>query len=106
MLEKQTELFKCLGDPLRCRILSALLVNNNMIVSMLVETLGESQPLISHHLRLMTLAGILVCIPCGQYRNYRINLEKVKELKELFESIEKMLLKKEDGKNEKGNNKR
>lgn len=96
MLEKDVEVFEILSNPLRIRILQKLILHKNLIVSMLVEELGESQPLISHHLKLMTQSGLIMCIPCAQYRNYVVNINKIKELKETFEQIEIELNKKEN----------
>ncbi len=86
-----TETFKALSDPMKAQIIEVLLINKNMIVSMIAEQLGQSQPLISHHLKQMVKGGVVICIPCGQFRNYILNLEKFQGLEECVSEIVKTL---------------
>src|SRR4051794_13197234 len=53
-------LFKALGDPARVKILNLLVQGGEgSCVCDLVETLGLSQPTVSHHLKKLTEAGLL-----------------------------------------------
>lgn len=54
-------LFRVLGEPVRLQMLSLIAAQPNQEVCAceLVETLGLSQPTISHHLKVMYEAGLL-----------------------------------------------
>ena len=53
-------LFKALGDPARVKILNLLTsAVEGACVCDLTETLGLSQPTVSHHLKKLTEAGLL-----------------------------------------------
>src|SRR5215468_8844392 len=53
-------LFKALGDPARVKILNLLVTGGEgACVCDLTETLGLSQPTVSHHLKKLTEAGLL-----------------------------------------------
>jgi len=54
------QLFKALGDPARVKILNLLVQRGEgACVCDLTETLGLSQPTVSHHLKKLTDAGLL-----------------------------------------------
>jgi DNA-binding transcriptional ArsR family regulator len=50
-------IFKTLADPTRLRLLGAMTLDCKS-VSQLVEESGLSQPLVSHHLRILREAGL------------------------------------------------
>jgi ArsR family transcriptional regulator, arsenate/arsenite/antimonite-responsive transcriptional repressor len=53
-------LFKALGDPARVKILNLLTTGGEgACVCDLTDTLGLSQPTVSHHLKRLTEAGLL-----------------------------------------------
>ena len=54
-------LFRVLGDPIRLQMLSLIAAQSTQEVRAceLVETLGVSQPTVSHHLKVMYEAGLL-----------------------------------------------
>lgn len=58
---RYASLFKVLAEPVRLRILSQLAATGCGPVSVgeLTEMVGLSQPTISHHLKMMTEAGLL-----------------------------------------------
>jgi ArsR family transcriptional regulator len=53
--------FAALGDPVRLRVLSMLAAadEGEVCVCNFVEPLGKSQPTISHHLRVLSEAGLV-----------------------------------------------
>ena len=54
------ELFRALGDPARVRIMNVLATNDGPVcVCNLIEPLGLSQPTVSHHLKVLTDAGLI-----------------------------------------------
>ena len=50
---------KALSDPARLRLISLIASNGEMCVCDLTEPLGLSQPTVSHHLKVLTAAGLL-----------------------------------------------
>jgi DNA-binding transcriptional ArsR family regulator/precorrin-6B methylase 2 len=60
------------GEPTRLRIL-ALLAQGEMAVGELALALGQSQPRVSRHLRLMTEAGLVERLPEGAWVFYRLS---------------------------------
>src|SRR5262249_38539574 len=75
--------FKALGDPCRLRLLSFLASqpSGEACVCNLTEPLGLSQPTVSHHLKVLTQAGL----PEGERRApriyYRLPLERLHKLR-------------------------
>jgi len=57
-LDMTVNLLKAAGEHTRLRLL-ALLSRNDLTVTDLIEILGQSQPRISRHLRLLSEAGLL-----------------------------------------------
>lgn len=62
---------KALAEPSRLRIV-ALLARGELTVSELVQILGQSQPRVSRHLKLLTEAGLAERLPEGAYVFYRL----------------------------------
>lgn len=62
---------KAAGEPTRLRLL-AVLSHNELTVSELTRILGQSQPRVSRHLRLLCEAGLLERSPEGSWVFYRI----------------------------------
>ena len=72
------EVFRLLGEPNRLRmVLACLEAPRN--VGDLVETLGLSQTLVSHHLRLLRTAHVLRGDRQGRQVNYAIDDEHVRD---------------------------
>lgn len=63
---------KALAEPTRLRI-TALLSRGELTVSELVQILGQSQPRVSRHLKLLTEAGLAERLPEGAYVFYRLS---------------------------------
>ena len=59
------------AEPTRLRIL-ALCADGDLTVSELVRILGQSQPRISRHLKVLTAAGLLTRIPEGSWVFHRL----------------------------------
>lgn len=66
-----SEVFSALASPLRCAIIH-LLSQEAHTVSELVEATGETQPLVSHHLKMLRLARLVT--PSRQGRNMSYEL--------------------------------
>ena len=73
---------KVLADPARLRLLS-LIANGpdgEMCACNLVEPLGRSQPTVSHHLAVLTEAGLLTRERRGKWAWYRVVPERLAAL--------------------------
>lgn len=64
-------LLRAAGEPTRLRLL-ALLAEGDLTVSDLIEILGQSQPRISRHLKLLSEAGLLERYQEGAWAFYRL----------------------------------
>src|SRR5258707_7649290 len=65
-------MFKAMGDPVRLRMLSLIASHpgGQACVCDISETFDVSQPTISHHLKLLRLAGLLDCERRGTWVYY------------------------------------
>lgn len=68
-LENVAALFKTLSDPTRLRIIQALTLDCQS-VSAIIEATQLSQPLVSHHLRLLREYGLVRAEPRGGFTYY------------------------------------
>lgn len=63
--------FAALADPGRLRLLSLIAARPEVCACALVEPLGKSQPTVSHHLRVLTEAGLITGDKRGRWIWYR-----------------------------------
>ncbi len=70
-VERVVEALSAAGEPSRLRAL-ALLTEGELAVGELAQALGQSQPRISRHLRLLTEAGMVERVPEGAWVFYRL----------------------------------
>lgn len=87
--EKATELagtFAVLADPVRLRLLSLLASASagEACVCELIEPLGRSQPTVSHHLKILADAGLIVGEKRGRWVWYRVVPERVDLLRSVL----------------------
>ena len=75
-------IFRALGNPGRLRLLSFLAAQpgGEACVCNLMEPLGLSQPTVSHHLKVLTEAGLLERERRSTWIYYRLRLERLGEL--------------------------
>ena len=75
--------FKAIADPGRLRLLSFIAgqPGAEACVCNLVGPLGLAQPTVSHHLRVLTEAGLLARERRGTWMFYRLVPERVEELR-------------------------
>jgi ArsR family transcriptional regulator len=78
--------FAVLADPARLRLLSLLASSpsGEGCVCELVEPLGRSQPTVSHHLKILSDAGLIVGEKRGRWVWYRVVPEKLAELRNVL----------------------
>ncbi len=70
-LNETVDLLKAAAEPTRFRLL-ALCARGQITVSELVEVLGQSQPRISRHLKLLANAGLIERHRSGKFVYYRV----------------------------------
>jgi ArsR family transcriptional regulator, arsenate/arsenite/antimonite-responsive transcriptional repressor len=75
-------LFRALGDPGRLRLLSFLAAQpgGEACVCNLTGPLGLSQPTVSHHLKVLTDAGLLERERRATWIYYRLRLDRLEQL--------------------------
>jgi ArsR family transcriptional regulator, arsenate/arsenite/antimonite-responsive transcriptional repressor len=80
-------LFRVLGEPARLLLLSAIAAQPSQEVCAceLVESLGLSQPTVSHHLKVMYAAGLLTKERRGNWIYYRIVRERLAFLRKVLD---------------------
>ena len=78
--------FKAIADPGRLRLLSFIAAQPGAeaCVCNLVEPLGLAQPTVSHHLRVLTEAGLLARERRGTWMFYRLVPERVEALRQVL----------------------
>src|SRR5262245_42088807 len=69
--DQAVELLRAAGEPTRLRIL-ALLAREELAVLELTRILGQSQPRVSRHLKLLAEAGLVERFPDGAWVFYRL----------------------------------
>jgi ArsR family transcriptional regulator, arsenate/arsenite/antimonite-responsive transcriptional repressor len=76
--------FKAIADPGRLRLLSYIAgqPGAEACVCNLVQPLGLAQPTVSHHLRVLTEAGLLARERRGTWMFYRLVPERVEALRQ------------------------
>jgi len=70
-MDRIVAILKAVGEPTRLRIL-VLLARGELTVSELVQVLGQSQPRVSRHLKLLLESGVIERLPEGAWVFYRI----------------------------------
>lgn len=75
--------FSALADPVRLRVLSMLAASpeGEVCVCDFVDPLGKSQPTISHHLKILTDAGLVEGDRRGKWVWYSLNRDRLAELR-------------------------
>jgi ArsR family transcriptional regulator, arsenate/arsenite/antimonite-responsive transcriptional repressor len=88
LFKQSTPLFTALGDPLRQNIILRL-SERSYNVNELVDFLNLSQPAVSHHLKILSQAGLVAIERNGTRRIYTLTpYNGLDTLKELINAIE------------------
>ena len=86
-IEAAAQLFKALGDPARVHIVHLLATSDEPVcVCELTEPLGLTQPTVSHHLKKLTDAGLLVREQRGVWAYYTLDQDALTKLGALIEA--------------------
>ena len=72
--ERIARTFKALGDPTRVRLLSLIAASGDgeACICDLTEPVGLSQPTVSHHMKLLTEAGLVEREQRGKWAYFRV----------------------------------
>lgn len=72
--ERLARAFKALGDPTRVRLLSLIAASpeREACICDLIEPVGLSQPTVSHHMKQLVDAGLVVREQRGRWAFYRL----------------------------------
>jgi ArsR family transcriptional regulator len=85
--EATAQLFRVLGDPARVKIVNLLATSGKPVcVCELIEPLGLTQPTVSHHLKKLTEAGLLVREQRGVWAYYTLDEDALSQLGTLVET--------------------
>jgi ArsR family transcriptional regulator, arsenate/arsenite/antimonite-responsive transcriptional repressor len=81
-------LLKALADPTRLRILSLLSrYEGEVCVFEIVESFTLEQPTISHHLRILRVAGLVDCRKKGLWAYYYVRREALNRAREVINAL-------------------
>jgi ArsR family transcriptional regulator, arsenate/arsenite/antimonite-responsive transcriptional repressor len=80
--------FTALADPIRLRVLSILAASpeGEVCVCDFVEPLAKSQPTVSHHLKILSEAGLVHGDRRGKWVWYSLNRARLAELRAAIDS--------------------
>jgi ArsR family transcriptional regulator, arsenate/arsenite/antimonite-responsive transcriptional repressor len=80
--------FAALSDPVRLRVLSILAdaTNGEVCVCDFVDPLGKSQPTVSHHLKILSEAGLVSGERRGKWVWYSLNRDRLAALRAAIDS--------------------
>ena len=81
VLSRAAAVLRCLGHPLRLRLLEAL-ETGEKTVSELQEYAGVSQPMVSQHLTVLKAHGVVDLRRAGPFARYSVVEPKVKSILE------------------------
>jgi len=70
-VKEQAEFLKAIADPTRIRILYAL-TSGDLCVCEIMELIGAPQTLVSHHCKILKVAGIITDRKFGKWVNYSL----------------------------------
>ena len=83
--EELAAAFKVLADPVRLRLLSLVAASDEACACDLSDPIGKSQPTISHHLSVLTDAGLLTREKRGRWAWFRVVPERLEVLRDALD---------------------
>lgn len=82
--ERLAHVLKAVADPARLQLLSLIKSSGEACACDLNEPVGLSQPTVSHHLKVLTEAGLIHREQRGTWAWFSINDERMRDLSALF----------------------
>ena len=86
MYKDEIKKFKALSDENRLTIIHSL-KNNEKCACKLLDELNISQSTLSHHMKILCDAGLVIFRKEGKWMHYRINKDEVQNIIDLLVSI-------------------
>jgi ArsR family transcriptional regulator len=83
--DEMAGMLKALSDPTRLRLLSLIASASELCACDLTEPLGVSQPTVSHHLRVLSDAGLVTRDQRGKWAFYSAREERLRELSDFLD---------------------
>ncbi len=77
---KLVRVLKALADRKRFRMMQEIAEAGELSCGQVAERFDLSQPTISHHLKILTEAGVLAVREAGQHRIISVNLELINQV--------------------------
>lgn len=93
-MKNLAQIYKALGDETRLEIVNMLL-GKELCVCDIIDAFSLSQPAISHHLKILRQAGILIDTKDGKWVFYSLNPETLKLAEQFLTQVSKKVLIKE-----------
>ncbi len=82
--EHLARILKAVAEPARLQLLALIRSAGERCACDLTEPVGLSQPTVSHHLKVLTDAGLLTREQRGQWAWFRANEDRIRDLARLF----------------------
>lgn len=77
-------MYKAISDETRLTILLKILHENEICACRLLEVVNCNQATLSHHMKILADANLVLCRKEWKWVHYSINKEKINELKEFI----------------------
>lgn len=84
--DQLARVLKAAADPVRLQLLSIIKSSGEACACDLNEPVGLSQPTVSHHLKVLTEAGLIRREQRGLWAWFSVNPERLHDLADLFAS--------------------
>jgi ArsR family transcriptional regulator len=82
--ESLARILKAVAEPARLQLLALIRSAEERCACDLTEPVGLSQPTVSHHLKVLTEAGLITREQRGQWAWFRANEDRIRDLASLF----------------------
>lgn len=76
-------MFKALADETRLKIFT-MLSDEELCACHILESFNITQPTLSYHMKILTDSGLVIGKRDGAWMKYRLNRERIDELKEII----------------------
>ncbi len=82
--DQLARVLKAVADPVRLQLLALIRAQDEACACDLTEPVGVSQPTVSHHLKVLTEAGLLRREQRGRWAWFHLNPQRFDDLARLF----------------------
>jgi len=82
--ERMAAIVKAVAHPARLQLLSIIKSSGEACACDLTEPVGLSQPTVSHHLKILTEAGLIEREQRGTWAWFSVNSDRLRDLGQLF----------------------